>query len=95
MLEFFGDELIISAEDRGWAKRNPSTFELTCELLGTEPADTWLFDDSWYALATAHDCGLRTVGVFSFDSCGTHEELARYCDKVVDDFTELDIRDFL
>lgn len=94
MLEYFDDDMVISAEDRGWAKRNSSTFGLICELLGTEPSDTWLFDDSWYALATAHDCGLRTVGVFSSDSCGTHEELARYCDKVVDDFTGLSVEDF-
>ena len=74
---------------------SPSTFEHMCGLLGTEPADTWLFDDSWYALATAHECGLKTVGTFSSDGCGTHEELARYCDVVVDDFTELDPNDFL
>jgi hypothetical protein len=54
-----------------------------------------LFDDSWYALATAQECGLRTVGVYSNDNCGTHEELSRYCEKVVDDFTELDPREFM
>ena len=91
----FAPELVISAEDQGLKKRSPSTFEYTCGLLGTEPADTWLFDDSWYALATAHECGLKTVGTFSSDGCGTHEELARYCDVVVDDFTELDPNDFL
>ncbi len=93
--DFFADDLVISAEDRGWAKRNPDTFEKVCALLGTQPADTWLFDDSWYSPASAREVGLRTVGVFSSDLCGTHEELARYCDKVVDDFTEIDPQDFL
>ncbi len=95
LLSFFPDELVISAEDRGWTKRTPSTFTQVCELLGTEPVDTWLFDDSWYALATAHEMGLRTVGVHSSDSCGTLDELGRYCDKVIEDFTELDPADFL
>lgn len=95
MKRFFGDGLIISAEDRGWAKRNPQTFAHVCALLGTDPGDTWLFDDSWYAIACAHDVGLHTVGVFSADGCGTHEELARYGDMVVDDFTTLEVAAFL
>ena len=93
--QFFDEDLIISAEDAGWKKRSPETFRLICERLGTRPAETWLFDDSWYALATAQEVGVRCVGVFSADGCGTHEELARYCDVVVDDFTELDPNDFL
>ena len=92
----FPDErLIISAEDRGLTKRSPETFDYVCGLLDCEATDTWLFDDSWYALATAHEAGLRCVGVFSADGCGMHEELARYSERVVDDFTELDPGDFL
>ncbi|MBR3181976.1 MAG: HAD family phosphatase [Eggerthellaceae bacterium] len=92
---FFDDELIISAEDRGWAKRKNDTFQKVCALLGTAPEDTWLFDDSWYAVATAREAGLRTVGVFSANECGTHEELAQHSEMVIDDFTELDPADFL
>ena len=93
--EFFPDNLLLSAEDLGLTKREPSTFHHVCELLGTDPADTWLCDDSWYALKTAHDTGLRCVGVHSSDKCGTHEELARYSQVVVDDFPGLDPRDYL
>ena len=92
---FFDDELVISAEDCGWAKRNGDTFEKVCALLGTAPEDTWLFDDSWYAVATARGVGLRTVGTFSANECGTHDELARYCDYVIDDFVGLNPADFL
>ena len=93
--EFVPDSMMISAEDRGLAKRDPATFDEVCGLLGTEPADTWLFDDSWYALETARGKGLRCVGVHSADKCGTHEELARYSELVVDDFAPLDPADFL
>ena len=88
---FFEDELIISVEDLTTTKRDPETYERVCAQLGTAPADTWFFDDSWYALATARDVGLRNVGVYSSDNCGTHEELARYADLVIDDFTELEL----
>lgn len=95
LTQFFPADLIISAEDKGLRKREPETFTRVCEMLGTQPADTWLFDDSWYALATARGVGLHTVGTFSCDGCGTHEELARHCELVIDDFTELDAGDFL
>ncbi len=93
--QFFAEDLIISAEDRGLAKRNPDTFSQVCAMLGTDPSDAWLFDDSWYAVASAREAGLHTVGVFSSDLCGTHEEFAPYCDQVVDSFTELNAGDFL
>ena len=94
--EFFPDDhFMISAEDRGLTKRAPETFDYVCSLLGTAPEDTWLFDDSWYALATAHDVGLKCAGIYSLDGCGTHEELARYCDVVADSFAELDPKGFL
>ena len=91
---FFADELIISVEDLATTKRDAETYRHVCALLGVEPGDMWFFDDSWYALATARGVGLRNVGVFSTDNCGTHEELARYAERVVDDFTELDPKSF-
>ena len=81
---------VISVEDLATTKRDIATYEHVCGLFGVERADSWLFDDSWYALRTAREAGCRTVGVFSADECGTHEELARYSDFVIDSFTELD-----
>ena len=92
---FFADDLIISVEDLATTKRDARTYKRVCAKLGVEPAQAWFFDDSWYALATARGLGLRNVGVFSSDNCGTHEELARYADLVIDDFTDLDPIDFL
>lgn len=92
---FFADDLIISVEDLSTTKRDAETYRHVCALLCVEPGDAWFFDDSWYALATARGVGLRNVGVFSSDNCGTHEELARYAEQVVDDFTELDLKSFL
>ncbi len=95
LLSFFRSDLVLSADDLGMAKRDPETFDHMCKLLGTTPSDTWLFDDSWYAVATAQGVGLRTVGVFSSDNCGTHEELGRYCERVIDDFSSVTAADFL
>lgn len=93
--QFFEDDLIISADDAGLTKRSPETFRTVCEKLGTQLGDTWLFDDSWYALATAHELGVRCVGVYSADGCGTHEKLGQYAEIVADDFSGLDARSFI
>ena len=86
--QFFPDELIFSADGTGLTKRNPITFEFVCEKLGSALEDTWLFDDSWYACRTAQELGMHVVGSFSTDECGTHEELGRYSEFVIDDFTD-------
>ena len=86
--QFFPDELIFSADGTGLTKRNPSTFKFVCEKLGSALEDTWLFDDSWYACRTAQELGMHVVGSFSTDECGTHEELGRYSEFVIDDFTD-------
>lgn len=82
-------ERIISVEDLATTKRDTETYEYLCSLFDVDIENSWLIDDSWYALATARKAGCRTVGVFSTDACGTHEELARYSDVVVDSFEEL------
>ena len=92
---FFPDELIFSADGTGLTKRNPSTFEFVCEKLGSALEDTWLFDDSWYACRTAQELGMHVVGSFSTDECGTHEELGRYSEFVIDDFTDPALKELL
>lgn len=86
---------ILSVEDLTTTKRDPETYEHICNLMGTDPSRTWFFDDSWYAIRTAHQAGLRTVGVFSKDECGTHGELGRYADLVIDSFEDIDWKDFI
>ncbi len=81
---------LISVEEIGMTKRNPATYPFVCERMGCSPDNSWLFDDSWYALEAARKAGLRTVGVFSTDLCGTHDQLAEHAEVVADTFDELD-----
>ncbi len=80
---------IVSVDDVPGSKRDVETYHYVCELMGVTPDQTWFFDDSWYALKAAQEAGLHTVGVFSSDKCGTREELSRYSEQVIDDFTDL------
>lgn len=85
----------ISVEDLGMTKRDVATYAHVCSEFGVEPGETWFFDDSWYALETAREAGCKTVGVYSTDACGTHDELGRYSHMVIDTFEGLDPALFL
>ncbi len=82
-------DAVVSVDDLGTTKRDVQTYLGLCEQLGVQPCNAWFFDDSWYALKTAQEAGLHVVGVFSKDECGTHDELARYSEQVIDDFAGL------
>lgn len=88
-------DTVVSVDDLATTKRDPETYLGLCEQLGADPQRTWFFDDSWYALEAAAKAGLHCVGVFSADECGTHEELGRSAQKVIDDFTEERVEEYL
>ncbi len=92
LISFIDD--IISVEDIAMTKRDPNTYLHVCERMGAQPQDAWLFDDSWYALEAARTAGCRTVGVYSTDWCGTHEQLAEYSERVLDGFEGITAADF-
>ena len=85
---------VLSAEELPAKKRDPQLYPRVCEMLGVAPADAWLFDDSWYALAAAREAGLHRVGVFSADECGSRERLAAHSDFVIDSFEDLPFEAF-
>lgn len=54
---------VVSCSDVGQGKRSPLVFERAREILGTERAQTAVFEDSLYAAQTAHRAGFLLVGV--------------------------------
>ncbi len=62
---------IFSCADLGMGKEKPDVYLLAQEYLGTETADTWVFEDSLVALQTASEIGMPTVGIF--DRCNPYQ----------------------
>ncbi len=71
--EFF--EEIFSCADVGVGKEKPDVFLKAQAFLGTETAQTWVFEDSLTAIETATTAGFPTVGIF--DSCNFGQERIR------------------
>lgn len=62
---------VLSADELGTTKRENFIFDKALEILGTDKANTWGFDDTAYALRTVSGAGCRTVGIYSSDSNAT------------------------
>lgn len=55
---------LFSTRELSMGKENPDIFFLAQNYLGTPLEETWVFEDSYKALATAKKAGFPTVGVF-------------------------------
>jgi sugar-phosphatase len=56
-------ELAVTAERVSRSKPDPEGFLLGAELLGVDPADCVVFEDSGAGIQAAHAAGMRVVGV--------------------------------
>lgn len=64
----------------GAGKIKPDIFLAAAEHMGTFPGDTWVFEDSLYAIQTAKNAGFRTVGVYDASSAENEDEIRRISD---------------
>ena len=58
---------------------------------GTDPAETWVFEDGLYAIKTASKAGYKTVAVYDEQSSPDWEEMKTLADKHVKNLTEFSI----
>lgn len=82
-------DTILTCGEVGASKSEPVIFYEAMRVLGTSPAETWLFEDGLYSIKTAGAAGLRTVGVYDAVSEKDQEEIRRRSDIYV-----RDLRDF-
>ena len=53
--------------DLGLGKTEPTLIELARKALGTEAADTWMFEDSLGPIATANRIGIHTIAMLDHE----------------------------
>lgn len=62
ILKYF--QAIYTCQEVGEGKSSPLIFEKACEELGTDPEETYVFEDALHAIKTAKKAGFRTVGIY-------------------------------
>ncbi len=74
---------VLSCGDYGTTKGEPLIFNKAAEVMGTDPAETWVFEDGLYAIKTASEAGFRTVAVYDEISGSDWEEMKDIADEHV------------
>lgn len=80
--EYFGS--VFSCEEVGKGKEEPDVYLLALGYLGTDVAETCIFEDSLTAIKTAKKIGIKTVAVYDSYNYG-QEEMRKIADEYICD----------
>lgn len=87
LLSYFS--FIMDADEAGASKTDPAIFLACARRLGSEPGETWVFEDAPHAAQTAADAGFLVVGVHTPESGTQKEQMLRCCKRCVFSFSQL------
>lgn len=85
---------IFTVKEVGIGKSQPKIYQLALEYLGTPKDSTYVFEDAYYAINTAHSNGFLVVGIYDKNVFVSKEEIKKLCDYYVDENDRYNI-DFL
>lgn len=80
---------LVFVEDMGIEKRDPLAFLRAAELLGADPADCTMYEDSPTACAAARAAGMTVVGVHDPFYAHRQAEMENVCHRYIKSFLEL------
>lgn len=93
VLSCFGE--IFTCNEVGHGKDEPDIFEEALRFLGTEKAETVVFDDALYAVRTAKEAGFPVAAVYDSHE-KAQDQIRMLADVYLEDLTQLDkIRKYL
>ena len=82
-------DAIVTTAEVGVGKHKPDVYFRAAACLGSSVSETLVFEDALHALETAKGAGFRTVGVFDRAMEGHTEEVMRFSDCYLKDFSDL------
>ncbi|MBR4869436.1 MAG: HAD family phosphatase, partial [Oscillospiraceae bacterium] len=87
LTEFF--EQLIFAHDLNMDKSQPEIFFKAAEILGVQPEECTLYDDSVKSCRSARAAGMKVIGVFDPYFASTAADMPATCDQCIHSFEEL------
>ncbi len=78
---------VFTCAEVGCGKDKPIIYRKAQEYLGTAKEETYVFEDSLFALKTANNDGFNTVGVYDRHE-NRQDELKKLADYYIQDFTD-------
>lgn len=89
LLDYF--RRIYTTSEVGTSKHSPEIYRLCAAHLGTERAETLVFEDSLYALQTAAEDGFPTVGVCDLQGEANQQGLQQRADYYLKNISEYSV----
>lgn len=86
---------IFTSGEVGVGKSQPKIYEVALEYLGTNKANTYIFEDAYYAINTAHNAGFSVVGIYDKNVFVPKEEIIPLCDLYLTEDMRYDISKIL
>lgn len=81
---------MVTCEMAGAGKTSPKVFELAREKMKTKKEETWVFEDSLYAVKTAAKAGFPVCSIYDEYSAENAGEIRKVSDIYVRDFSEIE-----
>ncbi|MCR4649845.1 MAG: HAD family phosphatase [Lachnospiraceae bacterium] len=88
LIGFF--DKIFTTSEVGISKHSPDIYDLAADFMGTKPEETFVLEDSLYALKTAKNAGYVSIGIFDSKGESNQDELSKTADLYL-----TDLKDFL
>ena len=88
MLGFFDG--IFSCAEIGLSKQSPEIFDRALEFLGTPKDETFVFEDSYHAVATASKAGYNVIAISDKSASNDEEKIKKLSLKFIENYAELD-----
>ena len=88
MLGFFDG--VFSCAEIGLSKQSPEIFDRALEFLGTPKEETFVFEDSYHAVATASKAGYNVIAISDKSASNDEEKIKKLSLKFIENYAELD-----
>lgn len=79
---------IYTTSEVGSGKDKPEIFYQAMKTMGSDEKTTYLLDDAFYSLNTAHNAGIGTIGVYDFSAECDTEKIKSIVDIYIKDWSE-------
>ena len=83
-------EKIFTNAEVGSSKHTPEIYDAAAGFMGTERGETYVFEDSQYALETAAAAGFVAVGVFDAHGASDQESMKKTAAVYLEDLTQVE-----
>ena len=80
---------IFTCTQVGAGKDKPLIYQEAARFMGTDPGETWVFEDALHGLLTAKKAGFFTVGLYDAASEKQQEDLAKNADLYGENLLEI------